>query len=135
MNMQGEDKTGNQEVDTIEMEELEETLGKTKNRKAVGTDGINPELINYGNMFFKVKFLIPFKLVVEVLPDVLKKAKFVPVFKKEDRNCCGNHRGISILNAGFKIYSRILTEQMANISDVLLLKEQAGFRMTFSLPK
>jgi hypothetical protein len=95
MNMQGEDKTGNQEVYTIEMEELEETLEKMKNRKTAGAVGINPELINYGNPFFKVTFLIPFKLVVEALPDDLKKAKVAPVFKREDRNCCGNYRGIS----------------------------------------
>jgi hypothetical protein len=33
VNLEGEDKIGNQEVDTIEMEELEETLEKRKTEK------------------------------------------------------------------------------------------------------
>ena len=45
-----------------------------------------------------------------------------------DRNNPDNYRGISLLNTGYKIYSKIIAKRLAAIAEVLLLEEQNGFR-------
>ena len=39
-----------------------------------------------------------------------------------------NYRGISLLNTGYKIYSKIIAKRLTAIAEVLLLEEQSGFR-------
>jgi hypothetical protein len=53
---------------------------------------------------------------------------YQPIYKKIDRNNPDNYRGISLLNTGYKIYSKIIAKRLAVIADVLLLEEQNGFR-------
>jgi len=48
--------------------------------------------------------------------------------QKRDRNNPDNYRGISLLNTGYKIYSKIIAKRLTVIADVLLLEEQNGFR-------
>jgi len=45
-----------------------------------------------------------------------------------DRNNPDNYRGISLLNTGYKIYSKIFAKKLTVIAEVLLLEEQNGFR-------
>jgi len=48
--------------------------------------------------------------------------------KKGDRNNPDNYRGISLLNIGYKIYSKIIAKRLTAIAGVLILEEQNGFR-------
>ena len=48
--------------------------------------------------------------------------------QKRDRNNPDNYRGISLLNTGYKIYSKIIVKRLTAIAEVLLLEEQNGFR-------
>jgi hypothetical protein len=47
--------------------------------------------------------------------------------QKGDINNPDNYRGISLLNTGYKIYSKIIAKRLIAIADVLLLEEQNGF--------
>jgi len=40
-----------------------------------------------------------------------------------------NYRGVSLLNSGYKIYGRIITQRFKTISEAILLEEQNGFRI------
>lgn len=44
-------------IDPIPMEKLEYALKNTKNRKASGMDGINAELVKYGNILLTLRIL------------------------------------------------------------------------------
>jgi len=48
--------------------------------------------------------------------------------QKRDRNTTDNYRGISLLNTGYKIYSKIIGKRLTATAEVLLLEEQNGFR-------
>jgi len=48
--------------------------------------------------------------------------------KNGDRNNADNYRGVSLLNSGYKIYSKIIANRLIVIVEVLLLEEQNGFR-------
>jgi len=40
-----------------------------------------------------------------------------------------NYRGISLLNSGYNIYGRIITQRFETISEAILLEEENGFRI------
>ena len=40
-----------------------------------------------------------------------------------------NYRGITLLNSGYKIYAKIITQGFKTISEAILLEEQNGFRI------
>ena len=56
------------------------------------------------------------------------QARVKCLFKKGKRDDCSNYRGISLLNSGYKIYTKIIT-LFKTISEVILLEEQSGFRI------
>lgn len=117
-------------VDEIELEELEIALRNTKNRKATGSDKLNSELFKYASKNFKIRFLefLNKCWIQRQIPEEWKMTIIQPIFKKGDKSKCENYRGISLLNAAYKIYSKIITERLKPISEAIIMEEQAGFR-------
>ena len=62
------------------------------------------------------------------IPEKWRKAIVITIHNKGDRNNADNYRGISLLNTGYKIYSKIIAKRLTAIAEVLLLEEQNGFR-------
>jgi sorting nexin-29 len=52
----------------------------------------------------------------------------IPI-QKSKRNDCSNYRGISLLNSGYKIYAKIITQRFKTISEAILREERNGFRI------
>ena len=42
---------------------------------------------------------------------------------------CSNYRGITVLNSGYKIYTKIITQRFKTILEAILLEKQNGFRI------
>ena len=62
------------------------------------------------------------------LPDELKVADAIPVFKKEDPNNKANYRPISLLPIISKTFERILFDQIEKFSEKILSPKLCGFR-------
>ena len=63
------------------------------------------------------------------IPEDRRAAIVIPAHKKGDRNNPDNYRGISLLNTGCKIYSKIIPKRLKVIAEaLLLLQEQNGLR-------
>ena len=92
--------------------------------------GINNELYKYAPKSFLHKFFnfLNFCWICEDIPEEWSAAIVIPIHKKGDRNNPDNYRGISLLNTGYKIYSKIIAKRLTVIAEVLLLEEQNGFR-------
>ena len=78
--------------------------------------------------------VINLSLIQGVVPDDLKSARVVPIFKKSDTTSVGNYRPVSILSIISKIYEKIVYDQVESYFKVnkLLYKFQSGFRSGFS---
>ncbi len=63
------------------------------------------------------------------VPDDWKKAIIVPLYKgKGSRSECSRYRGISLLSVPGKVYGRILTERLIEVTEWKVSEEQGGFR-------
>ena len=119
------------EIDEISDEELEQSTKSMKNRKAAGPDGLNSELFKYGGPVLSNRLL---QLINKCwrersIPEEWGQARVKSLFKKGKRDNCSNYRGISLLNSGYKIYTKIITQRFKTITEALLLEEQNGFRI------
>jgi len=104
-------------VDLITSEELEITIKSLKARKSPGSDGINNELYKHTPKSFLHKFL-NFLNVCWIYGDIPEewRTAIVIIHKKGDRNNPDNYRGISLLNTGYKIYSKIIAKRLTAIA-------------------
>jgi hypothetical protein len=104
----------NDVVDPITLDELQ-ALKNSKNRKACSLDGIDVKMLKYGGHLFELRFL---HLINECwkkcdIPSAWHTAKVISLFKKKgERTKCENYRGISLLNSAYKVYSRIINQQL-----------------------
>lgn len=111
--------------------EIIDILSKLKN-SSCGYDGINMKLVKSA----KHEILTPLTHIFNLsfshgkVPDALKIAKIVPIWKKGDRQKFENYRPISILPAFSKIIEKLAYKRIISFLDNhdILYKHQYGFR-------
>ena len=81
-----------------------------------------------------IAYIINLSLITGVVPDDLKSARVVPLFKKSDKTETGNYRPVSILNIVSKVLERVIYDQFEGflLQNKLLFEYQSGFRRGFS---
>jgi hypothetical protein len=104
-------------------------LKSCKSHKAPGEDGINMELFKFSDKLFKERLLNFMNKIWkgETPPQSWQKAVVIPIFKKGDMKECHNYQGISLLDAGYKIYSSIIKMKLQKLYESILGEEQNGF--------
>ena len=63
------------------------------------------------------------------IPEEWRQARAKSLFKKGECDNCLNYTGISLLNSGYKIYVKIITQCFKSISETILFEEQNRFRI------
>ena len=78
---------------------------------------------------------INLSLIQGIVPDYLKSARVVALFKKNDKNEVGNYRPVSILSIISKVFERVVYDQIQTYlgERKLLYNFQSGFRPRFSI--
>ena len=73
-------------------------LGRLGAKKATGLDGIPVHLVRDSESIIARPFrhVINLSLIQGIVPDDLKSARVVPIFKKNDKTEVGNYRPVSI---------------------------------------
>jgi len=124
-------KTLSAGIDEISDEELQQSLKSMKNRKAAGPDGLNSELFKYGGptLLNCLLELINKYWKERLIPEEWGQARVKSLFKKGKCDECLNYRGISLLNNGYKIYAKIITQHFKTILEAILLEEQNAYRI------
>eukprot|EP00106_Octopus_bimaculoides_P016855 XP_014784297.1 PREDICTED: uncharacterized protein LOC106879306 [Octopus bimaculoides] len=104
-------------------------FNQVKPNKAPGPDNIPFEL-KAGRPALHARL---FMLILQIwekkqIPQDLKDAVIVTIFKKGDRSLCGNYRGISLLSIAGKIIARILLQRFQVVAESVFPESQCGFR-------
>ena len=114
------------------LEEVCKAIFQMKNNKASGSDGILSEIHKHGgeisthhlhHLFLKI-------WNNEEIPQDLKDAMIITIFKESDRADCGNVRGISLLSVAGKILAKVLLNRLQPLSESILHETQCGFLPT-----
>ena len=110
-------------------EEVISGIKSFKSGKAPGESSITMDMIKHGGE--RVQQYLHRMLVkiwrTERMPDDWKEAVIIPVHKKGDKLDCKNYRGISLLEAAYKILSKILLNRLKKYSEEIVGDHQAGF--------
>jgi len=104
--------------------------------KATGLDGIPARFVKDGAAVIAgpLTHIINLSLIQGRVPDDLKMARVVPLYKKSDKTDVGNYRPVSILTIISKIFERVVYDQIKQylVKKNLLYQFQSGFRRGFS---
>ena len=111
--------------------EVQQAIQQMKNGKAPGNDNISVDLIKAGGLPMA-------QWLHEIFVDIWNNEEMVndwttviPIrlYKNtSDKHICDNYRGISLLVATSKIFSRMILNRVQSLLDKQLVEEQAGFR-------
>ena len=111
-------------------------LNNLSANKATGLDGIPSRFVRDSATVIAchLTHVINLSIIQGVVPDDLKSARVVPLFKKNDKTEVGNYRPVSILSIISKVFERVVYDQVESYLDQkkLLYKFQSGFRSRFS---
>ena len=121
---------GSELLAEITKEEIRRCVGKLKKRKAEGVCGISGELLKAGGEVVIEWLSSIYNMVwrTGAVPEDWQRAIIVPIHKKSSRRKCGNYRGSSLLSIPGKVFARILSDRVKQLTYNRLLEEQAGFR-------
>lgn len=101
-----------------------------KNGKASGFDAIYPELLTFSGPRTRLWFSRFFTnvLLTNVLPSPFKRTKIALLKPGKPDNRPESYRPIALLSVVFKLYERLLYNDMVMEIEKLIPAEQAGFR-------
>lgn len=111
-------------------EELERVVGKLKNNKTPGKNGITAENIKYGGPALVQIIYEMIKEVweKEVMPREWSKAIVHPIHKKGDKAECNNYRGIALLDTVYKVTATLIKQRLEECAGNRIGEYQGGFR-------
>ena len=120
------------EITTIETNTVFKLLSNMSEKKATGIDQIPCKLLKIAAPVISESLTIVFNksIMTSIFPDDWKVARVRPIHKGEAKDDANNYRPISVLSAIFKIFERIIHDQLYYYlnENNLLSENQSGFR-------
>ena len=108
------------------------TLNLLNNKTSSGHDGISTNLLKkiFSPLLKPLTTVINQSIRTGIFPSLLKIAKLIPLYKKDDPHIFGNYRPIALLPSISKLFEKILHSQIVNYFEnhKLLYSSQYGFR-------
>jgi hypothetical protein len=108
------------------------TIKSLKSKTSCGFDNLSVKLLKLvaPPLAVPLSRVINHSLNIGIFPDLLKIAKVVPLFKKDDKSVFSNYRPISLLPTFSKVFEKIAHKQLLEYFDAfkLFCVNQHGFR-------
>ena len=112
--------------------EVENVVNKLKGKFSTGFDEIPEALVKHCSHYIAKPLTHLFNLSFKfgIFPDLMKKAKISPLFKKGDKQDIRNYRPIAVLSVFSKILEKIMYNRLLCFLKKfnILTDEQNGFR-------
>ena len=109
-----------------------QTTQKLKSKLSSGHDDISTKLLKetIGTICMPLTHIINLSFDTGIVPDQLKIAKVVPIFKASEKTSLNNYRPISLLPAISKLLEKIMFDKVMGFVDLhnVLYRHQYGFR-------
>ena len=119
-------------VEPVTIYEIQSIINSLNSNKAHGEDGFTPWLIKEFKLplCHPLEYIFNLSLTTGTVPNSLKTAKVVPLFKKGDVFTMSNYRPISLLSIFNKILEKIVYVRVHQflVKNNVLYKFQFGFR-------
>jgi hypothetical protein len=117
---------------SVDEKEVENAIKLLRNKNSSGYDEIPVTLLkNVKSEISRIlAHLINSSFISGLFPDQLKKAKIIPVHKKDDINNISSHRPVSVLPSISKVYEKLVQLQLSEYLEQFNLIDQIqhGFR-------
>ena len=111
-------------------------MSKLRKSKSPGPDNIGPGLIKevIESIVDPLLYIFNLSMLDGIVPDKLKTAKVIPIFKKGDRSLACNYRPISLLSVFDKLLEKLMYKRVYTclVKHNILYKHQFGFRKNYS---
>ena len=112
------------------------TTSKLKTKTSSGHDKISTKLLKetINNIAEPITHIINKSFLTGVVPNNMKIAKVVPIYKASDNNLLKNYRPISLLTSFSKLLEKIMYDKVISFltSNEVLYQHQYGFRSKHS---
>ena len=119
-------------LNPVTIDNVYKMLKGLNSTKATGLDNIPARFVNDAadNISTPLTHMIHLSLHHGKVPDDLKYARVVPLYKKTSKTDVGNYRPVSILNVISKVFERVVHDQLYDYlqDSSLLYMYQSGFR-------
>ena len=116
--------------------DINKAINSIKSKTSAGHDRLSSALLKQIKipLISPLKFLINQSINSGVFPNLLKIAKILPIYKKDDINSVTNYRPISILPTISKIFEKIIFQQLHKYlkENEIYNSNQYGFRESHS---
>jgi len=91
--------------DPITSDEIVRIIHNFSNNKAPGNDNISTKILKEisDNIMLPLIYIFNLSFMTGIVPDLLKVAKVIPIYKKGEKHLPGNYRPISLLSISDKI--------------------------------
>ena len=111
--------------------EILKILGKCKNKKSTGDDGISMTLLKQlcEDICIPIAKRVNISLKQGVVPDAMKLANVIPIHKAKSKQLFTNYRPISLLSNISKVLQKVIHKRMMTflVKHNILYNKQFGF--------
>ena len=121
---------------SVTVDQVSSILSSISGSKATGLDEIPARLITDGSSVIAKHLIHIVNLFITTgnIPDGLKVARVVPLYKKKSETNVENYRPMSVLSIISKVFEKVVFNQLNRLltEHKLLYKYQSGFRSSYS---
>ena len=117
-------------------EEIVRIINNFPNNKAPGRDNISSKMLKEicDTVVCPLTYIFNLSFETGIVPNLLKVAKVIPIYKKGEKHLPGNYRPISLLSIYDKILEKLMYRRLSDFleKNKILYAYQFGFRKNYS---